>query len=116
GVLAGVAMRVVDCLEALREAGARLRVLRSSGKLTRLRGLVDLIADAGQIEVEVSSQEETGLLGMAKLVVSVLDSDEAPLAASPAAAYRRSPNWDPARAAAIRTRWQRFVRSVLDLE
>jgi glycerol kinase len=116
GVLAGVAMRVVDCLEALSESGARLRVLRLSGKLTRLRGLVDLIADAGQIEVEVSSQEETGLLGMAKIVVSVLDNDEAPLAASPAASYRRSPSWDPARAAAIRERWQRFVRGVLDLE
>jgi glycerol kinase len=116
GVLAGVAMRVVDCLEALRETGARLRVLRLSGKLTRLRGLVDLIADAGQIDVEVSSQEETGLLGMAKLVVSVLDDDEETLAASPAPSYRRSPTWDPARAAAIQTRWRQFVRRVLDLE
>jgi glycerol kinase len=116
GVLAGVAMRVVDCLEALRETGVRLRVLRLSGKLTRLRGLVDLIADAGQIEVEVSAQEETGLLGMAKLVASVLDNDEEPLATSPATSYRRSPDWDPARAAAIRERWQRFVRRVLDLD
>ncbi len=116
GVLAGVAMRVVDCLEALRETGARLRVLRLSGKLTRLRGLVDLIADAGQIEVEVSAQEETGLLGMAKLVASVLDNNEEPLASSPATSYRRSPDWDPARATAVRERWHRFVRRVLDLE
>jgi glycerol kinase len=116
GVLAGVAMRVVDCLEALGEAGVRLQVLRLSGKLTRLRGLVDLIADAGQIEVEVSAQEETGLLGMTKLVVSVLDNDEEALAAGPAASYRRKPDWPPARAAAIRKRWRHFVRSVLDLD
>jgi glycerol kinase len=115
-VLAGVAMRVVDCLEALREAGTRLRVLRLSGKLTRLRGLVDLIADAGQIEVEVSDREESGLLGMARLVVSVLDNDDEPLRGSPGTGYNRSPSWDPARAAAVRTRWQRFVRSVLELD
>jgi glycerol kinase len=116
GVLAGVAMRVVDCLGALREAGARLRVLRLSGKLTRLRGLVDLIADAGQIDVEVSGQEESGLVGMARLVVSVLDDDEEPLAARPPASYRLSPGWDAARATAVSERWQEFVRRILDLE
>ncbi|TNF77878.1 MAG: hypothetical protein EP299_04125 [Acidobacteria bacterium] len=116
GVLAGVAMRVVDCLEALRQAGMRLDVLRLSGKLTRLRGLVDLIADAGQIEVEVSAQEETGLLGMAKLVAAVLDDNDEPLTASPAASYQRSPGWDPARVATVRGRWRQFVRDVLDLD
>jgi glycerol kinase len=116
GVLAGVAMRVVDCLEALREAGAHLWVLRLSGKLTRLRGLVDLIADAGQIDVEVSDREESGLLGMARLVLSVLDNDDEPLRGSPGTGYHRSPSWDPVRAAAVRTRWQRFVRRVLELD
>jgi hypothetical protein len=53
---------------------------------------------------------------MAKLVASVLDNDEEPLAASPATSYHRSPDWDPARAAAIREQWHRFVRRVLDLK
>ena len=44
------------------------------------------------------------------------NADEETLAASPATSYRRSPDWDPARAAAIRERWHRFVRRVLDLD
>jgi glycerol kinase len=114
GVLAGVAMRVLDCLEALREAGLAPAVLRVSGKLARLAGLVSLLADAGQVAVEVAEQEETGLLGAARLAAAASGLSVDLAAASPVR-LRRDPAWPANRAAALRTRWRAFAAQALDL-
>ena len=120
GVLLGVAMRSLDCLDALSEAAMAPEVLRVSGKLTRLNGLVGLLADVGQLPVEVSELEETGLSGMAKLAVAgiteitgVTGVDEA-LGQSPTRS-RREPEWTADRALELRRQWRQFVRRTLEL-
>jgi glycerol kinase len=113
GTLAGIAMRIVDCLETLEDAGARAPVLRVSGKLTRTRALVDLIADLAQIRVEVSENEEPGLAGIATLAAAGLDPDSASLTGGTPVAYTRDPEWPPDRAHADRADWQAFVAEVL---
>jgi sugar (pentulose or hexulose) kinase len=105
-------MRVLDCVEALAEAGLPPRVLRVSGKLARLDGLVGLLADAGQLPVEVAAEEETGLLGAARLAAAGIESPAA-LAAPPPVRLRRDPASPPARAAALRARWREFVERAL---
>jgi glycerol kinase len=116
GVLVGLAMRVLDCTEALAEAGASRSTLRLSGKLTRLRGLVDLLADAGQILVEVSAQEDAGMAGLARLAAAALSGDDTALLETPAAEYRREPVWSKQRADDLRGRWRQFVLSCLPQE
>lgn len=113
-VLAGLAMRVLDCVEALAAAGLAPRVLRVSGKLSRLSGLVGLLADAGRLPVEVTAAEETGLLGAARLA-AVTAGLLADAAASPPVRVRREPAWPAARAAALRARWRRFAEGALEL-
>lgn len=114
-VLTGIAHRVLDCTEALAEAGIETNVLRVSGKLTRLRGLVQLLADAGQIPVEISDEEETGSLGLVRLIASQIEAREDELLRSPASAARLEPLWSPGRARAVREDWLGFVRRALDL-
>ncbi len=106
GVLAGIAQRVVDCVEAIAAAGIEIAELRLSGKLTRLAGLVALLADLGQLPVEVAAEEETGLAGIARLALAALAGDEAPLARPAAGRRRREPVWDAATAAAERAAWR----------
>jgi glycerol kinase len=114
GVLAGVAMRVIDCVEILREAGAAAEVLRVSGKLTRLRGLVGLLADAGQLPIEVAATEEMGLRGVSRLALAALEGDEEGLESPPPAARRREPRWPPERAHSLRQAWREFATAALD--
>jgi glycerol kinase len=83
GVLAGVGQRVLDCVEAIAAAGVAVATLRVSGKLTRLRGLVALLADLGQLSVEVAAEEETGLDGIARLASAALSGDAANLERRP---------------------------------
>ncbi|MEE8367989.1 MAG: FGGY family carbohydrate kinase [Thermoanaerobaculia bacterium] len=113
GVLLGVAMRILDCIDALGEAGIAPEVLRVSGKLTRLNGLVGILADVGQIPVEVSALEETGLSGLAKLAIAGLTGTHDLLGEALTGA-RREPSWTADRALALRGRWRRFVRRSLD--
>lgn len=113
--LAGVAQRVLDGVEALAAAGARGEVLRASGKLGRLRGLTGLLADLGQVPVEVCAAEETGLVGAARLARAVLTADLTPLARAPEVGHRREPRWSAERAQETRARWRRFVAAALDL-
>ncbi len=112
GVVAGVAMRVVDCLEALAEAEVPTATLRTSGKLTRLAGLVGLLADAGGVPVEVSGDEETGLAGIARLAATGLGVIPDP-GGPPPIARRRDPAWPRERARAARERWREFVDRAL---
>ena len=114
GVLAGVAMRVLDGVEALKEAGVTVRVLRLSGKLAVLSGLPGLLADADGLQVEVTAAEETGLLGASRLAFAVLTGGE-PSAAAPPIRSRREPRWPPERARAVRERWRAFAKAALDL-
>ncbi len=115
GVLFGVAMRVLDCVEALDRAGASTRVLRVSGKLTRLEGLIGALADAGQLVVEVADQEEMGLLGIARLAMAGHYGRAAPLGTAPALSRRREPRWQPAKASRVRRSWRRFAKAALAL-
>jgi glycerol kinase len=105
GVLAGVAQRVIDCVEAIAGAGVALETLRVSGKLTRLRGLVALLADLGQLPVEVAAEEETGLTGIARLAVAALGGDMKPLERPAASSRVVMPTWQPADADAVRRTW-----------
>ncbi|MEE8277480.1 MAG: FGGY family carbohydrate kinase [Thermoanaerobaculia bacterium] len=114
-VLAGVAQRVLDCVESLQEAGVATRVLRVSGRLTRLEGMVGLLADAGQLTVEVSAEEETGLAGIARLAEAGQTGDEGPLGEPPTACRRREPAWSASRARGARDEWRRFVQRTLEL-
>jgi glycerol kinase len=114
GVLAGVAMRVVDCIELLGQA-VTARSLRVSGKLTRLSGLTALIADASGLPVEVAEDEEVGLLGIARLARAGLDESEHHLTAPPPLTSRREPEWSADHAAGVRRRWLRFSRAALEL-
>jgi glycerol kinase len=109
GVLFGLAMRVVDNLEAMADAGTTPAVVRVSGKLTRLSGLVGLIADAARRPVEVSSTEETGLHGVCRLAAAALASDESMLRAAPPVRTRRDPQWSADRVTAVRERWRTFI-------
>ena len=105
GVLAGVAQRVLDCVEAIADAGIAVQTLRVSGKLTRLGGLVALLADLGQLPVEVAAEEETGLTGIARLAAAALAGEETVLSA---AAGRRdvvAPSWPRAAAREVREAW-----------
>ncbi len=72
----GVAHRVVDGLEALAEAGADPQRVLVSGKLTRLSGLVQALADLGRRPIGVLAEEESGLIGVATLAHSVFGRGE----------------------------------------
>jgi glycerol kinase len=113
-VLRGVAMRVLDCAEALSEAGVEIEVLRLSGKLTRLSGLVDLLADAGGLPVEVSAEEETGLDGLFRLSALGLGRP-GPIEEAPKTRRRREPAWPADRTRTLRHRWRRFVEESVEL-
>lgn len=115
GVLFGLAMRVLDCVGALRRAGVETRVLRLSGKLTRLDGLVGALADAGQIPVEVAEEEEMGLLGIGRLAVAGSSGRSKALASEPAVRLRREPEWPARRATRVRRSWKRFAAAALDV-
>jgi len=114
-VLAGVAHRVVDCVEALREAGVVLEELRLSGRLTRLSGLVQGIADLGRLPVRVSAVEETGLSGLAALARAGLEGTTAGLTSGAPAGRRLDPALPAAAADSSRARWRVFATTALDL-
>ncbi len=105
GVLAGVAQRVLDCVEAIAAAGVDVETLRVSGKLTRLDGLVALLADLGQLPVAVAAEEETGLAGIARLASAALAGDDAPLDRAAGSRRLAEPTWQPAAARAARQAW-----------
>lgn len=113
GTLFALAMRVLDCVDALAGAGVPTQVLRVSGKLTRLDGLVALLANAGQIRVEVSKLEETGLAGIARLAAAGVSGNTRPLSHRPETRSHVRPLWSASRAAKTRRRWRSFVRRAL---
>jgi glycerol kinase len=118
-VLAGVAMRVVDCLEALAAAGAEPAVLRVSGRLAGLPALPRLLADASGRPVEVMAEGEAGLRGVGWLAGLELmaGSGGGSVASAPpprpvwplAVAARIEPGWDVRRRARERARWRAFA-------
>lgn len=115
GVLFGLAMRVLDAVETLAEAGVTTDVLRVSGKLTRLQSLVAMLADAGQMVVEISAEEETGLAGITQLAAAGHQGNDEPLLTTPAARHRCEPQWSPDRAAQVRAEWKEFAAKALRL-
>jgi len=114
GTLFALAMRVLDCVEALTAAGVTTRVLRVSGKLTRLNGMIALCANAGQLQVEVSKLEETGLVGIARLAAAGASGNTRALVHRPETRLRVRPSWPASKAAKTRRRWRSFVRRTLD--
>ncbi|MCZ6506768.1 MAG: FGGY family carbohydrate kinase [Acidobacteria bacterium] len=109
GVLFGIAMRVVDNLEAMAKSGTRPEVVRVSGKLTRLHGLIGLISDAAKVSVEVTRNEETGLLGICRLAAASLSGDLTLLELAPPVITRRDPQWSADRVASVRQRWSSLI-------
>jgi glycerol kinase len=114
GVVFGVAMRVLDCVELL-QGDSPQSVVRASGKLARLSGLTGLVADAGGVAVETASDEEVGLVGIARLAAAGLDGDERWLRQAPPDVSRREPRWSPGRARAVRDRWRSFAARAIEL-
>jgi glycerol kinase len=112
--LYGVAMRVLDCIEALEQAGAISpeTPLRVSGKLTRSSALVGLLANAGQRSVEVSEDEESGLEGLRRLAEAALEGNERALGESPPPGRAVALSWSPDRATSARARWAEFVEAM----
>ena len=114
GTLAGVAQRVVDCVEAIADAGVAVETLRVSGKLTRLRGLVALLADLGRLPVEVAEEEETGLDGIARLTRAALAGGVAPLELAAGSRRVVEPAWSAADAHEARRQWLRRLADGFD--
>lgn len=108
GILNGLAHRVTDITEAMSSAGPPISALRTSGKLTRISGLMQRLADLTGTPVEVSKEEEAGLRGLARLVSGTLD-----VPADESLARRFEPRWDRSRARAERQRWLAFLQEVL---
>ncbi|HEV8238218.1 MAG TPA: FGGY family carbohydrate kinase [Thermoanaerobaculia bacterium] len=108
-VLAGVAHRVVDCLQAFVDAGVPPSVVRASGRLAWLPALAGLVADLSGLPVEVVAEEEAGLRGAARLAALALGAGESVLAAPPPLRARREPRWPESRRVRVRARWRAFV-------
>lgn len=115
GVLAGLAHRVLDCVEAIAEAGVATETLRVSGKLTRLGGLVQRLADAGQIPVEISAEEETGAIGLVRLLRSELEGTDDSLLQPVPTRRRVEPRWSEQKAREVRDEWHGFRRRAMGL-
>ncbi len=114
-VLAGVAQRVVDCLEALAGAGVAPALLRASGRLAALPALAGLVADASGLALEVAADEEAGVRGAARLAALVLGAPVPLLAAPPSLRLRHRPRWGEDRREAVRGRWRAFVAAAASL-
>lgn len=108
-VLAGVAQRVVDCLQAFVAAGVAPSVVRASGRLASLPALAGLVADLSGLPVEVIAEEEAGLRGAARLGALALGAEPSTLAAPPPIRARREPRWPDSRRVRVRARWRAFV-------
>ncbi|HEV8629830.1 MAG TPA: FGGY family carbohydrate kinase [Thermoanaerobaculia bacterium] len=109
-VLAGVAQRLCDCLEAFAAAGMAPAVVRASGRLASLPGLAGLLADLSGLSVEVVAEEEAGVRGAARLAaLAAAALPAAALGATPPLRLRRAPHWDAARRLRVRRSWGDFV-------
>jgi glycerol kinase len=108
-VLAGLAQRVVDCLQAFAAAHVAPSVVRASGRLAALPALSSLVADLSGLPVEVVAEEEAGLRGAARLAALALGAGETTLAAPPPLRTRHEPRWPEARRVRVRARWRAFV-------
>jgi glycerol kinase len=104
--LVGVAQRVADNVEAMREAGVRVEVLRASGRLSRRDDLGALLAELTRCTVEIAAAEEAGLAGTARLALAALVGDAGRLGEPPAARCRFEPCWEEPRQRAARQRWR----------
>ena len=108
-VLAGVAQRAVDCLEAFADGGLPPSMVRASGRLATLPALAGMVSDASGLPVEVVAEEEAGLRGTARLAAVALGAAESVLARPPALAARRQPRWGAPRRDRVRERWRAFL-------
>ena len=72
-----------------------------------------LLANAGQVPVEVAAEEETGGLGLARLIASQLGDGQSALESAPSSRRRFEPEWPVAKARADREQWLDFVARAL---
>jgi glycerol kinase len=104
GTLAGIAQRVADNVEAMREAGVEVEVLRLSGRLARRADLGRLVCELVRSPVEISAEEESGLDGIARLAGAVSgERSWLETVAPPKARY--APAWSETRHREARARW-----------
>jgi glycerol kinase len=108
GTIAGIAQRVADNVEAMREAGVEVEVLRLSGRLARRADLGRLVCELVRSRVEVAAEEESGLDGIARLAGAV-SGERAWLeyVAPPKARY--APEWSEPRCREARALWHRAL-------
>ncbi len=108
--LAGVAQRIADNVEAMREAGVAVGALRLSGALGGRRDFAQAIAELAGCEVQVVG-EEAGLGGLARWLAVVLAGsfEHAP----PAPVAVLSPSWSTRRRATARRRWLEALERVV---
>jgi glycerol kinase len=102
--LAGIAQRVADNVEAMRQAGLGVEVLRLSGRLARRADLSQLLCELVGAPVEVAAREESGLEGIARLAAAV-SGERAWLERIAAPAARYAPAWGEPRRREARARW-----------
>lgn len=107
--LVGVAQRVADNLEAMRQAGLRVETLRVSGRLTRRSEFVAIVAELGGCTIELAAEEESGLQGLARLTHAAALGNDAALASAATWRERHAPEWSEARRAEARGRWLRSL-------
>lgn len=103
--LAGIAQRVADNVDAMREAGVGVEVLRLSGRLARRADLSQLLCELVGAPVEVSAEEESGLDGIARLAAAV-SGERSWLETAAAAKVRYAPAWSEPRRREARARWR----------
>jgi glycerol kinase len=110
GTLVGVAQRIADNVEAMREANVAVGTLRVSGALAGRLDFAQALAELAGCDLQVSG-EETGLGGLARWLAEVLagGSELEP----PVALARLSPSWPRARRAAARRRWLEAIDRVV---
>ena len=110
--LVGVAQRVADNVEAMREAGVEIGGLRLSGGLAGRADFSRAVCELGRVPVELAEQE-SGLDGLARCVTAVLTGE--PLdAPPPPAAHRQEPGWPEARWRETRAAWRAHLAGFAD--
>ena len=105
-LLQGLAHRIADVLEAMAAAGLASAAVRVSGKLTRLAGFVQRVADLSGLPVAVAGAEEAGLAGLLRLLRG------SPADPPPAPVRMRQPAWSDAQRQAERGRWRELLAAI----
>jgi glycerol kinase len=115
-VFEGLAAQVAELVDVLgKDLGRPLDTLRVDGGLTRLRALMQAVANVTQLPVEIYPSPHATALGAAALgamaLHPTLEMRQAVLEWAPARTYE--PRWSAERAAEFRERWRAVALATL---